>query len=80
MRTSAYHPQTTKLVEWFNKTLKTMICMFVSTRNWDKLSDPLLFAVREIPLGFPPLSYCMGKISQKHFLQAQGRQKQYNIN
>ncbi len=51
IRISVYHPQTDCLVERFNHTLKSIVSKFVKedAKNWDKLLEPLLFAVREVP-------------------------------
>ncbi len=61
IRTSVYHPQTDGLVKQFNRTLKNMVRKFVKedAKNWDKWLEPLLFAVREVPLGFPHSSSCI---------------------
>lgn len=34
LKTSVYHPQTDRLVEWFNQTLKTMLHKFVEDNPW----------------------------------------------
>lgn len=49
--TSVYHPQTDGFVEWFNKTLKTMLQKVISKdgKDWDLLLPYLMFAVREVP-------------------------------
>lgn len=49
LRMAAYHPQTNRLVERFNSTLKNMLCQCTqeAPRKWDLLVPPLLFAVRE---------------------------------
>ncbi len=66
VHTSVYHPQTDGLVERFNRTLKTMIRMFVheDAKNWDKWLEPLLLAVREVPqasTGFSPFELLYGR-------------------
>jgi len=45
---TAYHPQTNRQVEWFNRTLKTMIAKFVNGRqdNWDVYLPAFLYAYR----------------------------------
>ena len=59
IRTTPYHPQTDRLVEWFNGTLKSMLKKFVnkSGKDWDDYLPYLLFAYREVPqesTGFSP--------------------------
>lgn len=59
IRTSVYHTHTDGLVERFYRTLKSIIFKFVheDAKNWNKWSEPLLFAVREVPqasTGFIP--------------------------
>lgn len=51
LRTLIYHPQTNRLVEHFNSTLKAMLqqCTQEDPQKWDLLIPPLLFAVREAP-------------------------------
>uniref|UniRef100_A0A8C1RD31 Gypsy retrotransposon integrase-like protein 1 n=1 Tax=Cyprinus carpio TaxID=7962 RepID=A0A8C1RD31_CYPCA len=66
IRTSVYHPQTDRLVERFNRTLKSMIRKFVheDAKNWDKWLEPLLFAVREVPQAsteFSPFELLYGR-------------------
>ncbi len=66
IRTSIYHPQTDRLVERFNRTLKNMVRKFVKgdARNWDKWLKPLLFAVWEVPqasTGFSPFKLLYGR-------------------
>ena len=48
IKTSSYHPETDGLVERFNKTLATMISMYVSERHkdWDEFLPLVLFAYR----------------------------------
>ena len=60
IRTTSYHPQTDRLVERFNQTLKAMLerAATESGKDWDKLIPFLLFAYREVPqssTGFFPL-------------------------
>ncbi len=49
IRTSPYHPQSDRLVEQFNKTLKSMLKKFVNGegKDWDLMLPYLLFAYRE---------------------------------
>ena len=51
IRTSPYHPQTDRLVERFNQTLKNMLKKTATEggKNWDKMIPYLLFAYREVP-------------------------------
>lgn len=51
IKTSPYHPQTDRLVERFNKTLKHMLWKFVNDtgKDWDKWLPFVLFAYREVP-------------------------------
>lgn len=68
IQTSVYHPQTDGLVEWLNKTLKSMILKFIheDERNWDHWLDPLLFAVRKVPqatMGFSPFELLFARKS-----------------
>ena len=70
--TSVYHPQTERLVEHLNKTLKSMIHKFVhqDSRNWDRWLDPLLFAVREVPqayTAFSPFELLFGRTPRGGF-------------
>lgn len=56
VRTSPYHPQTDRLVERFNRTLKAMLRK-VLKGDWDSMLPYVLFAYREVPqatLGFTP--------------------------
>ena len=60
IRTSPYHPQTDGLVEYFNKTLKTLLRKLVNKegRDWDRLLPYVLFAYWEVPqstTGFSPI-------------------------
>lgn len=66
IRSSVYHPETDRLVERFNRTLKSMIRKFIhdDSRHWDKWLDALLFAVREVPqasTGFSPFELLFGR-------------------
>uniref|UniRef100_A0AAQ4QNV2 Gypsy retrotransposon integrase-like protein 1 n=1 Tax=Gasterosteus aculeatus aculeatus TaxID=481459 RepID=A0AAQ4QNV2_GASAC len=59
-------PQTDGLVERMNKTLRSMICKYISNdeHNCDHWLDPLLFAVREVPqasTGFSPFELLFGR-------------------
>ncbi len=63
--TCVYHPQTDRLVERFNRTLKTMTRKLVheDTKNWDKWLEPLLFALPEVlqaSTGFSPFELLYG--------------------
>lgn len=56
---TVYHPQTNRLVEHFNGTLKCMIRKFITDGAWDwqKWLSFLMFAIREFPqasLGLSP--------------------------
>ncbi|CAM5137915.1 unnamed protein product [Eretmochelys imbricata] len=56
---SAYHPQSSGLVERFNGTLKMMLKTFMNQhpQDWDKYLPHLLFTYREVPqesTGFSP--------------------------
>ena len=48
IKTSSYHPETDGLVERFNKTLATMISMYVNEqhKDWDEFLPLVLFAYR----------------------------------
>ena len=48
--TTPYHPQTDRLVERLNKTLKSMLrkAAISEDKNWDKMVPYLLFAYREV--------------------------------
>jgi len=59
IRATPYHPQTDRLVERFNSTLKGMPRKFVShnQKDWDEYLPYLLFAYREVlqeTTGFSP--------------------------
>ena len=63
---SVYHPQTDRLVERFNTTLKHMLkkVMEVDGKNWDQLLPHVLFAIREVPqafTGFSPFEFLYGR-------------------
>lgn len=47
--TTLYHPQTHRLVECMNQTLKDLLC---KTTGWDKFLYPLLFALRATTQAF----------------------------
>lgn len=59
VRTTPYHPQTDRLMEQFNQTLKQMLHKFVNDTgsDWDQWLPYLLFAYRvkypRLPLCFP---------------------------
>lgn len=64
--TSVYHPQTDRLVERFNKTLKSMMRKMIDTdgKEWDQLLPYLLFSIREVPqssTGFAPFELLNGQ-------------------
>lgn len=66
IRTSVYHPQTDRLVERFNKTLKHMLrkVIDVDGKNWDQLLPYVLFSIREVPqgsTGFSPFELLYGR-------------------
>ena len=66
IRTSPYHPQTDRLVERFNKTLKSLLRKLVNKegRDWDGLLPYNLFAYREVPqdkTGFSPFELLHGR-------------------
>ena len=46
--TSAYHPQSNGLDEWFNQTLQRQLLKFVDSepKNWDQNLDAILFSYR----------------------------------
>lgn len=66
IRTSPYHPQTDRLVERFNQTLKSMLRKTAKEegKDWDRLLPYLLFAYREVPqasTGFSPFELLYGR-------------------
>ena len=65
-RTSPYHPQTDRVVERFNKTLKSMLRKVViqEGKDWDKMIPYVLFAYQEVPhssTGFSPFELLYGR-------------------
>ena len=66
LRSSPYHPQTDKLVERFNKTLKDMLRKIATMegKDWDNLLPYLFFAYREVlqeSSGFSPFELLCGQ-------------------
>ena len=66
IRTTPYHPQTDRLVERFNSTLKLMLRKAVNEegKDWDCLLPYLLFAYCEVPqasTGFSPFELVYGR-------------------
>ena len=66
IRTTPFHPQTDRLVERFNQTLKNMLMNFVSHTgsDWDQWPRYLLFAYCEVPqasAGFSPFKLLYGR-------------------
>ena len=66
VRTTPYHPQTDRLVERFNQTLKQMLRKMIDEegRDWDKLVPYILFAYREVPQSsteFSPFEMVYGR-------------------
>ena len=64
---SVYHPQTDRLLKWFNKTLKGMFRKTIEEdgKDWDQLLPYLLFAIGEVPqssTGFPPFELQYGRL------------------
>jgi len=62
----AYHPQTNRQVEWFNRTLKTMIAKFVNGRqdSWDNYLPAFLYTCRTSPhnsTGHTPYEAMLGR-------------------
>jgi len=62
---TAYHPQTNRQVEWFNRTLKTIIAKFVNGRqdNWDVYLPAFLYAYTTSPhksMGYTPYKAMLG--------------------
>lgn len=49
--TTPYHPQTNRIVELFNQTLKAMLwkATVQDGKDWDLLIPHVLFAYREVP-------------------------------
>lgn len=66
LRTSVYHPQTDRLVERFNQTLKRMLKKVVAEdeHDWDLMLPYVLFTAREVPqasTGFSPFELLFGQ-------------------
>ena len=66
IRATPYHPQTDRLVERFNKTLKSMLKRVASEegQDWDTLLPYIVFAYREVPqvaTGFSPFELVFGR-------------------
>uniref|UniRef100_A0A803STS9 Gypsy retrotransposon integrase-like protein 1 n=1 Tax=Anolis carolinensis TaxID=28377 RepID=A0A803STS9_ANOCA len=66
LTSSAYHPQTNRLVENLNKTLVRMIKSYSQQHpnDWDIKLQQLLFAYREVPLdstGYSPFELLYGR-------------------
>ena len=66
IHTSPYHPQTDRLIERFNKTLKSLLMKLVNKegRDWDRLLPYILFAYREVlqdTTGFSPFKLLYGR-------------------
>ena len=66
IRTTPYHPQTVRLVERFNKTLKGLLRKIIQEegREWEKYLPYFLFAYREVPqesTGFSPFELISGR-------------------
>jgi len=62
----AYHPQTDRQVEWFNRTLKAMIAKFMNGRqdSWDVYLPAFLNAPRMSPhksMGHTPYKAMLGR-------------------
>ena len=51
LNTTAYHPECDGMVEWFNRTLKSMLCKRVAQfgAQWDKSLSGILRAYRNTP-------------------------------
>lgn len=65
LRLLAYHPQTNGLVEYFNKTLNSMLQKFTDTKpcDWYQLFPPLWFAICKVPqvlTGLSPFELLFG--------------------
>ncbi|KAI2667414.1 Retrovirus-related Pol polyprotein from transposon 17.6 [Labeo rohita] len=65
LRTTVYHPQTDRLVECFNQTLKQMLRRVAAEdkRDWDLMLPYVLFGIREVPqasTGFTPFELLFG--------------------
>lgn len=66
IKTSPYHPQTDRLVERFNTTMKSMLRKVIQKfdKQWDKALPYLMFAYREVPqesTGFSPFELLYGR-------------------
>ncbi|KAL1263646.1 hypothetical protein QQF64_006385 [Cirrhinus molitorella] len=66
LRTSIYHPQTDRLVERFNQTLKQMLRRVAAEdrRDWHRMLPYVLFGIREVPqasTGFTPFELLFGR-------------------
>lgn len=68
---TAYHPQTNGLVEWYNQTLQWSLVKLVNKEqhNWDEYIDGVLFAYRTAKQSLPSLlhlSWCTAGTYKKH--------------
>ena len=66
LQTSPYHPQTDRLMERFNQTLKFMLKKVTTSegKDWDKMFSYLLFVYWEVPqasTGFPSFERLYGR-------------------